>query len=142
MSTPLYTIEILRLAAAVADFPPLGSPDARETRRSMVCGSTVTVDLAFDDDGRVFACGLSVQACALGQASAAVLAHNVIGKDARAIGVARETLTVFLAGDAPTPGDWPGLAALAPALGYPARHASIRLAFEAAEAAALAGAAA
>lgn len=136
MSAPLYTIDILRLAASVADFPPLAAPDAREERRSTVCGSRIAVDLTFGDDGRVSAVGLAVHACALGQASAAVLADAIIGSDAAQLAKARDALTSFLAGAAETAGDWPGIDALASARDYPARHPSIRLAFETAAAAA------
>jgi NifU-like protein involved in Fe-S cluster formation len=132
VSAPLYTIEMLRLAAAVADFPPLATPDARAERRSKTCGSRVAVTLSFDEAGAVAACGLEVHACALGQAAAALLARGVAGEDAAAIGRARDTLAAYLAGEADTPGDWPGIGALATARDYPARHPSIRLAFEAA----------
>ncbi len=137
MSAPLYTLDILRLAASVADYPPLAAPDAREECRSKVCGSRIAVDLAFGDDGRVSAIGLSVHACALGQASAAVLARAIVGQDADSLVVARDGLTAFLAGEGDSPGDWPGIDALSSARDYPARHPSIRLAFEAAAAAAL-----
>jgi hypothetical protein len=40
-------------------------------------------------------------------------------------------LTAFLAGTRDDPGDWPGLDIFGPARAHSARHASIRLAFEA-----------
>jgi NifU-like protein involved in Fe-S cluster formation len=132
VSAPLYTIEILRLAAGVADFPPLAAADVRDERRSKTCGSRVGVTLSFDEAGAVSACGLYVHACALGQAAAALLAGGITGQDAAGIARARDMLTAYLAGDAETPGDWPGIGALTVARDYPARHGSIRLAFEAA----------
>ena len=45
---------------------------------------------------------------------------------------ARDQLTQWLAGERAAPPDWPGLAIFEPALPHRARHASIRLAFEAA----------
>ena len=61
------------------------------------------------------------------------------GRSVDELVAARDTLTAFLAGDRDDPGDWPGLAIFVPARPYPARHASIRLAFEAvAEAASIA----
>lgn len=132
MSAPLYTLDILRLAASVADYPPLGAPDAREERRSTVCGSRIAVGLAFDEEGRVSAVGLGVHACALGQASAALLAQSINGRDAAGIAGARDRLTAFLAGEAADAGDWPGIEQLAAARDYPARHPAIRLPFEAA----------
>ena len=42
-------------------------------RRSPICGSRVTVDVNLDAEGRVAEIGMLVRACALGQASAALL---------------------------------------------------------------------
>ena len=141
MSAALYTTDLLRLAASLADWPRLAEPDASFEKRSVVCGSRVAVDLTLDDERRVVAFGQDVKACALGQASAALLAKNIIGRSASEIKYASETLSEFLAGTGDTIGDWPGLEALETARTYPARHASIRLPFEAAaEAARLAAA--
>lgn len=132
MSATLYTIDILRLAAATADYPRLGAPDASAERRSATCGSRITVDLGLDGDGRVVGYGHQVNACALGQASAALFARSVTGRTAVEIVQARDALVVWLAvEDAPLP-DWPGIEHLAPARAYPARHSAIRLPFEAA----------
>jgi NifU-like protein involved in Fe-S cluster formation len=140
VSTTLYNTDLLRLATSLADWPRLADPDATSEKRSVICGSRVAVDLTLDDEHRVIAFGQDVKACALGQASAALLAKNIIGRNADEIERASETLSEYLAGTANTIGDWPGLGALEPAKAYPARHASIRLPFEAAaEAVRLAG---
>lgn len=81
--------------------------------------------------GRLTELGLDVKACALGQASAALMAAQAIGMSAQELEQARDSLTAYLAGDSDDLDFWPGLAVLAPARGYPARHASIRLGFEA-----------
>jgi hypothetical protein len=65
---------------------------------------------------------------------------QAIGRSAAELAVARDTLAGWLAGERDAPGDWPGIAALAPARRFPARHAAIRLAFEAAAEAAAAAA--
>jgi NifU-like protein involved in Fe-S cluster formation len=144
MNAPLYNTEILRLAATIPHHERLPDPMATSEKRSPVCGSRVTVDVNVDDAGRVSAIGLLVRACALGQASSSLLAANVIGRSAPELAAARDALTAWLAGEGPLP-DWPGFDLFAPALPHSARHASIRLAFEAAaeaaEAAALARAA-
>jgi NifU-like protein involved in Fe-S cluster formation len=140
MNAPLYNTEILRLAATIPHHARL--PDAMGTadKRSPICGSRVTVDVNTDAAGRVSALGLMVRACALGQASSSLLGAAVIGKTPVEIADARDQLTAWLAGTGPLP-DWPGFALFTPALPHSARHASIRLAFEAgAEAAALAAA--
>lgn len=140
MSALLYNNDVLRLATSLADWPRLADPMASSDKRSVVCGSRVTVDIVLDRDGRVIDFGQDVKACALGQASAALLAKNIIGRTAAEVGLASETLIDFFAGKSENIGDWAGLKILMPALAYPARHASIRLPFEAAaEAASLAG---
>jgi NifU-like protein involved in Fe-S cluster formation len=125
-------MEILRLAASVADRPRLESSQATVERRSPTCGSRVTVDVVLDGEGRVSAFGQEVRACALGQASAVLMGQHVVGQDAMALEVARDALRAYLAGERDDPGDWPGLDVFAPARPHRARHPSILLAFDAA----------
>jgi len=131
----LYNMDVLRLAASVADFPPLADAQARDERRSPTCGSRMTVTLALDADGRIAAIGLDAKACALGQAAAAILAKGAIGKDHAAIAAASEGWRAYLSRESDALPDWPGLELLAAGRDYPARHPSMRLAFEAASAA-------
>ncbi|MDB5713729.1 MAG: iron-sulfur cluster assembly scaffold protein [Sphingomonadales bacterium] len=128
----LYTMDVLRLATSLSDWPRLVDPHASAEKRSVVCGSRIAIDVAVDDQGRVVAFGQDVQACALGQASAALLARHIIGRSATEIEEARMQLTGFLTGTKDSIGDWPGLDVLTSAQKYTARHASIRLPFEAA----------
>lgn len=140
MSAPLYNAEILRLAASIADAERLADADGSAEKRSPVCGSRVTVDLALGRDGRVAEVGLLVRACALGQASAALLAAAIVGRTPAELASARDELSAWLAGGDALPG-WPGVEVFGPARAYTARHPSIRLAFEAAAEAAEAAAA-
>jgi len=136
MTTPLYNSEILRLAASIPFDARLPQPMASVEKRSPVCGSRVTVDVDMDSTGRIAAIGMQVRACALGQASAALMHASAIGRSADELAIARDQLTAWLAGEGPAPA-WPGLEIFEPALAHRGRHASIRLAFEAvAEAAA------
>ena len=140
MNAPLYNTEILRLAATIPHHARLPDPMGTAEKRSPICGSRVTVDVDTDADGRVAALGLLVRACALGQASSSLMGAAVIGKTPAEIADARDQLAAWLAGTGPLP-DWPGFELFTPALPHSARHASIRLAFEAAaEAAAMAAA--
>lgn len=135
MNALLYNNEILRLAAATPD-ERITAPMATVERRSPICGSRVTVDIDLDADGRVAAVGMLVRACALGQASSTLFARHAIGQTPEQLAAARDALTAWLAGEGDMP-DWPGIEIFTPALPHTARHASIRLAFEAgAEAAA------
>jgi NifU-like protein involved in Fe-S cluster formation len=131
MTAPLYNTEILRLAASIPHHQRLPDPHATSEKRSPVCGSRVTVDVALDGAGRVAEVGLLVRACALGQASASLLGQAILGRTPADLAAARDALGRWLAGEGDVP-DWPGLALLTPARDYPARHPSIRLAFEAA----------
>jgi NifU-like protein involved in Fe-S cluster formation len=137
MTTPLYNAEILRLAASIPHHMRLDHAQASAEKRSAICGSRVTVDVGVGDDGRVSEVGLLVRACALGQASASLLAREILGKTPEELAAARDALTAWLARTGEMP-DWPGLEVLGPALDYSARHPSIRLAFEAAAEAAFA----
>ena len=140
MSAPLYNQDILRLAASIPHHQRLAEPQASVEKRSPTCGSRVTADVRMAD-GRLAAMGLDVKACALGQASTALMAAQAIGMSAAELEQARDRLTAYLAGTSEDLDFWPGLAVLAPSRGYPPRHASIRLGFEAiAEAARMADA--
>jgi len=139
MSAPLYNQAILRLATSIPHHARLAQPHASAEKRSPICGSRVTVDVELGSDGRVAALGQEVRACALGQASAALMGQGAIGRTPAELAEARDALTAFLAGGREDPGGWDGLEIFEPARPHSARHASIRLAFEAvAEAAAAA----
>jgi NifU-like protein involved in Fe-S cluster formation len=140
MNAPLYNTEILRLAASIPNHARLPDPMGSAEKRSPICGSRVTVDVAVDAEGRVSELGMLVRACALGQASASLMGATVIGKSAKELATARDAVAAWLAGEGPVP-EWPGVDVLTPALPHSALHASIRLAFEAAAEAAHAAAA-
>ncbi|EZP56759.1 iron-sulfur cluster assembly scaffold protein [Sphingomonas sp. RIT328] len=137
MTASLYNADILRLAASIPHHARLDHAQATAEKRSPICGSRVTVDIGLDAAGRVGEVGLLVRACALGQASSSLLAQAILGKTPEELAAARDGLTGWLAGEGAMP-DWPGLAVFTPALSFTARHASIRLAFEAAADAAFA----
>lgn len=137
MNAPLYDSSILRLAATIPHLGRLPDPQASAERRSTVCGSRVAVDVRLDETGRVVKLGLDVSACALGQASANLMASHAIGRTPAELTEARDALAAWLAGDRGDPGKWPGLERLARARPHSGRHAAIRLPFEAAAEAAL-----
>ncbi|MGR1582196.1 iron-sulfur cluster assembly scaffold protein [Thalassobius sp. S69A] len=127
----LYSARILALAADIPHEERLETPDATVKRRSPLCGSTVTVDIQVAD-GVISAFGQDVKACALGQASAAVVGGNAIGCSRAQIETARDQLKAMLKDDGPTPAPpFDGLEVLRPAREYKNRHASIMLTLEA-----------
>jgi NifU-like protein involved in Fe-S cluster formation len=132
VSEPLYSLDILRLAAATAEAPRLADPDGSAERSSRTCGSRIVVDVALDEAGRVAAYGHVVNACALGQASAALLARNVHGLDRANLVQVRDDVADYLTGTSEHLPEWTGIDALARARPYRARHPAILLPFEAA----------
>lgn len=140
MPSVLYTRDILRLAASIPHQNRLDAPDGRAECRSPLCGSRVAVDVILGADGRVSDFGIEAHACALGQASAALMGRHAIGRNAADLARATADLRAYLeaetGADAPAEGapapSWPGLEIFAAARAYPARHPSILLAFEAA----------
>jgi NifU-like protein involved in Fe-S cluster formation len=137
----LYSRDILRLAASIPHLGRLAAPQGSAERSSRLCGSRVAVDVVLDDAGRVALLGQEVKACALGQASAALMGVHTLGRGARELEEARDSLAAYLRGESDDPGGWPGLAVFETARAFPARHAAILLPFEAAaEAAAVAAA--
>lgn len=140
MTTALYNRDILRLAASIPHGGRLDRPHARVERRAPVCGSRIAVDVRVDAGGKIVALGQEVHACALGQASAALMGAHVLGRAEDELAAARDALAAYLDGRAESPGGWPGLAILAGARPYPARHGAILLPFQAAAEAAAAAA--
>ena len=132
MPSALYNRDILRLAAAIPHQQRLAAPHATAEKRSPVCGSRVVVDVVLDGEGRVAALGQEVKACALGQASAALMGSHAIGATADDLSAAHDSLAAFLRGERDDPGAWAGLSLFADARPFAARHPSILLAFEAA----------
>jgi NifU-like protein involved in Fe-S cluster formation len=127
----LYSKRILALTTAIPHIGRLPSPQGSAMRRSPLCGSTVTVDLALRA-GRIAEFAQEVKACALGQAAASVLGANAIGRSREEIARGREELRAMLKEGGPAPAaPFEGLEALTPARDYKNRHASILLAFEA-----------
>lgn len=131
----IYNTRILELAGAISRTERLDHADARATAHSKLCGSTVTIDLALRD-GRVSDYGQSVKACLLGQASASVMAREIVGSTPDELhSVARKMRAMLKDGGPPPAGRWADLATLEPVRNYKARHASTLLVFDAVESA-------
>jgi len=131
MLDALYNTDILTLSAGLKN-ERLSTPDATSRKVSKLCGSWVEVDLNITG-GKVSELALRVQACALGQASAAILQKAIIGATLEELQHARDSLYDTLKNDGPSPkGRFKDLELLAGVSAYPARHTSTLLAFDAA----------
>jgi NifU-like protein involved in Fe-S cluster formation len=127
----LYSGRILALAADIPHLGRLNSPDASVSRRSPLCGSSVTVDVQLKN-GQLEALGQDVKACALGQAAAAVTAAAAIGTSLETVQQGRDQLKAMLKGKGGVPdAPFDGFEVLLPATEYKNRHASIMLSIEA-----------
>lgn len=135
----LYSDRILEMAADIPHQGRLSAPQGSVRKRSPLCGSTVTADVVMQG-GRVSQFAQDVKACALGQASAAVVGGAAVGRTAAELAAARDALRAMLRDGGPVPAaPFDGWEVLLPARDYRNRHASILLAIEAAaEAAAVA----
>jgi len=131
MSSPLYTTEILRLAASLSEPHELEREDGRAELRSPTCGSTISLAVQLDEGRRIERLSMQVHACAFGQASAALVERHSRGRTHDEVSDALLTLSRWLAGDHEGEAMWPGMAALKPAQDRRARHGAILLPFRA-----------
>jgi NifU-like protein involved in Fe-S cluster formation len=131
MSKPLYTTEVLRLAASLQEMRELEREDGRAELRSPTCGSRITIAVALDDDRRVQMISQKVHACAFGQASAALVQQHAIGRAHDEVAEALVTISRWLAHEQDEAGDWPGMSLLEPARPRKSRHGAILLPFRA-----------
>ena len=131
MIDELYSREILRRTTMLQHLGRLAHPDGTADRVAKLCGSTIHVEVVVDA-GTVKDFAQEVQACALGQAAAAILSQNVIGATTQEVQSARDALRGLLKGqDVTFPERFADLAILQAVKDFPARHASTLLALEA-----------
>lgn len=127
----LYSPALLSLATELSRYPLDPALPLVAEARSRSCGSVIALGIALDAGGAVERVGMQVSACAIGQASASLLARNIAGATPATIADATDALAAWLAGEGALP-DWPGLDLLAPALAHPGRHGALLLPWKAA----------
>ena len=131
MLNDIYNKRIIELAGNIPRLGRLPAPDASATAHSKLCGSTVKVDLKMEGPV-VTDFAHDVKACALGQASSAIMASHVVGSTADELRALRDTVRQMLKENgAPPQGKWADIARLEPVRDYKARHASTLLTFDA-----------
>ena len=129
----IYTKTILRFASNIPNAERLKSPDVSITRRTAVCGSSMTVDLNIKN-GKIEQIGLDIKACALGQASASIFAKNAIGLTLKEVQKLKNELISFLkTGDFLIKTPFEDYKYLEPARSVPYRHDSILLVLDSTE---------
>lgn len=128
-----YNKELIALSGQAAAPHRLDRPDYAARAVSPICGSEVEIELKVDN-GKIFAVGFDVDACALTRSVVAVMKKAAIGKTREEIKQAGADLEAMLQGKNTFPsGDWQTLKILAPVKDYTARHNAILLPFEAVE---------
>lgn len=131
MLSDIYNKRILVLAGNIPRLGRLERPDATATAHSKLCGSTVIVDLTLHE-GLVSDFAHDVKACALGQASSAIMARGIVGSSPDELRALRDKVRRMLKENGPAPeGRWADIEVLEPVRDYKARHASTLLTFEA-----------
>src|SRR4029453_17553777 len=122
---PPYTREILRLAASIPYLEPFEELEGAREVRSKTCGSRMRIAIELDWADRIVRLRHAVEACAYGQATAALMGGHAMGRSADEVAAALAELEAWLAGEGEVPTAWPGLEALAPALQRKGRHGAI-----------------
>jgi len=129
----IYTKTILRFASNIPNAERLKSPDVSVTKRTAVCGSSMTVDLNIKN-GKIEKIGLDIKACALGQASASIFAKNAVGLTLEEVQNLKNELIGFLkTGDFQIKKPFDDYKYLEPARSVPYRHDSILLVLDSTE---------
>ncbi len=129
MTDPPYTREILRLAASIPHLVSFEELEGATELRSPTCGSRMRMAVELDWASRVVRVRQAVEACAYGQATAALMGGHALGRSAEEVSAALKELGDWLAGKAGLPTAWPGLEVLAPARARKGRHGAILLPF-------------
>ena len=130
MATPLYTRDILRLAASLGEPGGLARVDGKAERRSATCGSRIEVSVMMAG-GEVGAVSQRVEACAFGQTAAALMIAGAVGQTGDEVRAAHAGIERWLNGDDAAVTAWPGLGVLDPARSRVGRHQAILLPFAA-----------
>lgn len=125
----LYTPELLALATSLARYPLTDDLPARGRARSPSCGSTLELGIGLDG-GKIAQIGLRSQACAVGQAAAAIFAAAAIGRTREEIALAEHAVETWLSGG-PLP-SWKGIGTIAKVAAYQGRHGAVLLPWRAA----------
>ena len=129
MIDDIYNKDVLKLAANIGGIESLLKPDITVSHKSPICGSSIVISLILKDQ-TISGYSQKIKACALGQASASVMADAIIGKSRLQIQRAYDQVQKMLTTGAPPPqDDWSRLSALAPAINAKPRHGAILMPF-------------
>lgn len=127
----IYNSKILEFAGNIVGVGVLDNADAAAEKHSRLCGSRLKAFVTADGE-KVTGFSQELRACALGQASASIVARHVVGASFADIRQARADMLAMLKEDGEGPqGRFEDLRYLKPVKDYKARHASTMLILEA-----------
>lgn len=127
MDDALYSREVLRKTTQIAHLGRLAAPQGSAHGVARLCGSTMQVDVVLKD-GVFSEFAVTPKACALGQASAAILSQSVIGSSVDELQAARDALLALLKGEPiGFPPRFADLKMLQSVRDFPARHDAVLL---------------
>ena len=131
MDLDLYRGQILEFAGSIPRVGRLDAPNASADAHSRLCGSRITIDIKLD--GNVISdYAHEPKACAIGQASASVVARTVVGLTVDEVNDGAEIMTAILKKKTPpTSSPWSVLQPFLPVADFRSRHNSALLPFEA-----------
>ena len=133
MDLDLSKGQILEFASSIPRVGRLDAPDASADAHSRLCGSRITIDIKLD--GNVIAdYAHEPKACAIGQASASVVARTVVGLTVDEVNDGADiTADILKKKTPPTSSPWSVLEPFLPVADFRSRHKSAFLPFEALE---------
>lgn len=127
----VYSRKILEITAKLRADRRLNDPDCSSKKTSRICGSSIEIDVNVQN-GVVVDYGHSLNACALGQTSASVIEHNIIGASVDEVRLANAQMVAMLKDNGPIPtGRFADLSVLETVRDFSPRHKSILLVFDA-----------
>lgn len=134
MAQTIYSRELLRWASCLYRWPLDCDAPLQHSVTAQPCGSRLTLSLSLDNQGLISALGMDCQSCAFGQASAAIMAHHLVGKQFADAAHMASILSQLLKGDeivSDMASEYPEFALLAAAAAHRARHPAIMLPYQA-----------
>lgn len=137
----IYSSVIMELATDIRHLDPIdaqdGAPFGKAHKVSKICGSEINLELQLNKEkSQIISFSIVPKACALGQASAAILSKHIIGAEIQEVKSARDSLYAMLKENSEPPkGRFWEIRYLEPVIDYLPRHASVMLAWDAAIAA-------
>ena len=131
MSDPLYSKDLLRLAADAHGAGRLAEPDATGHAFNPACGDRVRVDVSMNAE-RILQIAHETKACVLAQASASILGSALQGADRAGVFELRAQVAAMLAaGEQPPAPPFSANAVFQGAFEYDSRHRCVLLPIDA-----------